>query len=79
MKKFIFTIVAFLFVSFINTTQSFASDINNDDTNENKSTQENISKTKDNNQIKKQKSAEDLFGDEQTFPFVAGLGKNAAH
>ena len=24
-------------------------------------------------------SAEDLFGDEQTFPFVAGLGKNAAH
>ena len=24
-------------------------------------------------------SGEDLFGDEQTFPFVAGLGKNAAH
>ena len=24
-------------------------------------------------------SAEDIFGDEQTFPFVAGLGKNAAH
>ena len=24
-------------------------------------------------------SVEDLFGDEQTFPFVAGLGKNAAH
>ena len=23
--------------------------------------------------------AEDIFGDEQTFPFVAGLGKNAAH
>ena len=22
---------------------------------------------------------EDIFGDEQTFPFVAGLGKNAAH
>ena len=21
----------------------------------------------------------DIFGDEQTFPFVAGLGKNAAH
>ena len=33
----------------------------------------------------KEKSAEiklsegDIFGDEQTFPFVAGLGKNAAH
>jgi len=24
-------------------------------------------------------SAEDIFGDEQTFPFVSGLGKNAAH
>ena len=24
-------------------------------------------------------SAEDIFGDEQTFPFVAALGKNAAH
>ena len=22
---------------------------------------------------------DDIFGDEQTFPFVAGLGKNAAH
>ena len=25
------------------------------------------------------KSDYDIFGDEQTFPFVAGLGKNAAH
>ena len=24
-------------------------------------------------------SIEEMFGDEQTFPFVAGLGKNAAH
>ena len=24
-------------------------------------------------------SVEDIFGDEQTFPFVAGLGKTAAH
>ena len=24
-------------------------------------------------------SDEDIFGDEQTFPFIAGLGKNAAH
>jgi len=24
-------------------------------------------------------SSEDIFGDEQTFPFVAGFGKNAAH
>ena len=24
-------------------------------------------------------NVDDIFGDEQTFPFVAGLGKNAAH
>tara|TARA_Y100001978_G_C23570765_1_gene374031 strand:+ start:186 stop:425 length:240 start_codon:yes stop_codon:yes gene_type:complete len=28
---------------------------------------------------KLKKSDGDIFGDEQTFPFVAGLGKNAAH
>ena len=26
-----------------------------------------------------QASNEDIFGDEQAFPFIAGLGKNAAH
>jgi len=35
---------------------------------------------KDNEKSSKIKSSEgDIFGDEQTFPFVAGLGKNAAH
>ena len=35
---------------------------------------------KDNEKSSKIKSREgDIFGDEQTFPFVAGLGKNAAH
>ena len=28
---------------------------------------------------KSNESNEDIFGDEQTFPFIAGLGKNAAH
>jgi len=28
---------------------------------------------------KSNSSKDDIFGDEQTFPFVAGLGKNAAH
>jgi len=32
-----------------------------------------------NNTEKSNSSMEDIFGDEQTFPFVAGLGKNAAH
>ena len=28
---------------------------------------------------KSSSNKDDIFGDEQTFPFVAGLGKNAAH
>ena len=34
--------------------------------------------TKDKNNMPKA-SNEDIFGDEQAFPFIAGLGKNAAH
>ena len=41
---------------------------------------DNIEKVKDNEKSTKTKLSEgDIFGDEQTFPFVAGLGKNAAH
>ncbi len=40
---------------------------------------EKVSDNLEKNKFKAEKSAEDLFGDEQTFPFVAGLGKNAAH
>tara|TARA_Y100000589_G_C26858261_1_gene508859 strand:- start:217 stop:393 length:177 start_codon:yes stop_codon:yes gene_type:complete len=29
--------------------------------------------------LKTSSNSDDIFGDEQTFPFVAGLGKNAAH
>ena len=40
---------------------------------------ENI-KTKNNKNDSLSKSSDDdIFGDEQAFPFVAGLGKNAAH
>ena len=42
-------------------------------------TSEKVSDNSEKNKFKAEKSAEDLFGDEQTFPFVAGLGKNAAH
>ena len=41
---------------------------------------DNIENVKDNEKsLKINRSQEDIFGDEQTFPFVAGLGKNAAH
>ena len=47
----------------------------------NKNVSENLNINKDNNEKKVDPnvSNEDIFGDEQTFPFVAGLGKNAAH
>ena len=79
MKKLILTFIAFLSVLIIDFDKSFASNTNVDDTSDSLITQENINETRDENEIKRQKSAEDLFGDEQTFPFVAGLGKNAAH
>ena len=45
-----------------------------------KNSLENIENVKDDEKSSKIKRSEvDIFGDEQTFPFVAGLGKNAAH
>ena len=52
-------------------------ELNNDFSEESK--QNNINKNiKDKNNMPKA-SNEDIFGDEQAFPFIAGLGKNAAH
>tara|TARA_Y100001970_G_C14219859_1_gene851994 strand:+ start:58 stop:297 length:240 start_codon:yes stop_codon:yes gene_type:complete len=79
MKKLILTFIAFLSVLIIDFDKSFASITNVDETSDSLITQENINEKKDENEIKRQKTTEDLFGDEQTFPFVAGLGKNAAH
>ena len=46
----------------------------------NKDSLDKIENVKDNEKSTKKKVIEDdIFGDEQTFPFVAGLGKNAAH
>ena len=78
MKRIVLFLCALVFSIFSNTNNSLAKEIENN-------IKENIS-----NEIEKIKpdnkknnisnsSAEDIFGDEQTFPFVAGLGKNAAH
>ena len=79
MKRIILFLCVLVFSIFSNTNNLLAKEIEN--------------KIKDNisNEIEEIKpdnnkktnisnsSAEDIFGDEQTFPFVAGLGKNAAH
>ena len=81
MKKFISIFLSLFFSLFINVSDVFSREIENKLNN-------NVpkdSKTKniklDNNDManKSKPSYEDIFGDEQAFPFVAGLGKNAAH
>ena len=78
--KFICTsIIALIFSFLINSQMVFAEQIDNSNQ-LNNDTLDNIEDAKNNqNSSKIKKSEGDIFGDEQTFPFVAGLGKNAAH
>ena len=78
MKRIILFLCVLVFSIFSNTKNLLAKEIENN-------IKENISNEieeikPDNKKISiSNSSAEDIFGDEQTFPFVAGLGKNAAH
>ena len=79
MKRIILFLCVLVFSIFSNTNNLLAKEIgnNNKDNISNK-----IEEIKPDNNKKiniSNPSAEDIFGDEQTFPFVAGLGKNAAH
>ncbi len=78
--KFIYTtIIALIFSFLINGQIAIAEQIDNNNQFDNDSLN-NIENAKDNEKSTKIKRSEgDIFGDEQTFPFVAGLGKNAAH
>tara|TARA_Y100001933_G_C18651059_1_gene418598 strand:- start:85 stop:294 length:210 start_codon:yes stop_codon:yes gene_type:complete len=68
-----------VFSFLINSPLAIAEQIENSNQLENNSL-ENIENVKDDEKSSKIKRSEaDIFGDEQTFPFVAGLGKNAAH
>ena len=78
MKRVVLFLCVLVFSIFSNTTNLLAKEIENN-------IKDNISNEieeikPDNKKIKiSASSIEDIFGDEQTFPFVAGLGKNAAH
>ena len=79
MKRIILFLCVLVFSIFSNTNNLLAKEIE-------KNIKDNISieieEIKPDNNKKtniSNSSAEDIFGDEQTFPFVAGLGKNAAH
>ena len=78
MKRIILFLCVLVFLIFSNTNNLLAKEIGNN-------IKDNISNeveeiNPDNKKTKiSNSSVEDIFGDEQTFPFVAGLGKNAAH
>ena len=78
--KFIFTtLIALMFSFLVNSEVVNSAEV--DYSNKlNEESLNNIENVKDNEKSTKiKRSEDDIFGDEQTFPFVAGLGKNAAH
>ena len=79
MKSIILFLCVLVFSLFSNTNNLLAKEIENNikDNISNEIEEIKPDKNKKNNILNS--SAEDIFGDEQTFPFVAGLGKNAAH
>ena len=79
MKRIILFLFVFVFSIFSNTNNLLAKEIENN-IKENISNEiEEIKPDKNKKNNISNSSVEDIFGDEQTFPFVAGLGKNAAH
>ena len=82
MKRIILFLCVLVFSIFSNTNNLLAKEIENnikDNIKDNISNEiEEINPNNKKTNISNS-SVEDIFGDEQTFPFVAGLGKNAAH
>ena len=79
MKRIVFLVFVFVFSIFSYTNNLLAKEIGN---NIKDNIYNEIEEIKPDNNKKTNISdspSEDIFGDEQTFPFVAGLGKNAAH
>jgi len=79
MKKIVLFLCVLVFSIFSNANNLLAKEVDN---NIKDNISNEIEEIKPDNNKKtniSNSSAEDIFGDEQTFPFVAGLGKNAAH
>jgi len=72
----VFVVSFFLSFSYC-LADEIGSDLNNNFSNESKSSD--VKTDINEKDITPRATNEDIFGDEQTFPFIAGLGKNAAH
>ena len=79
MKRIILFLFTICFSVLSNPFSSFADDIKENIEIHNPREKEEIKLDSSNKANISNSSFEDIFGDEQTFPFVAGLGKNAAH
>ena len=79
MRRIILFLCVLVFSIFSNTNNLLAKEIENNIKDNISNDIEEIKPDKNKKNNISNSSAEDIFGDEQTFPFVAGLGKNAAH
>jgi len=79
MKRIILFLCVLVFSIFSNTNNLLAKEIGNNIKDDISNEIEEIKSENNKKTNISNSSAEDIFGDEQTFSFVAGLGKNAAH
>ncbi|MBO8243914.1 hypothetical protein HA145_05420 [Prochlorococcus marinus XMU1411] len=79
MKRIILFLFVLVFSIFSNMDNLLAKEIGNNIKDNISNEIEDIKPDKNKKNNISNSSVEDIFGDEQTFPFVAGLGKNAAH
>ena len=79
MKRIILFLCVLVFSIFSNTNNLLAKEIGNNIKNDISNEIEEIKPDNNKKTNISNSSVEDIFSDEQTFPFVAGLGKNAAH
>ena len=79
MKRIVLFVFAFVFSIFSYTNNLLAKEIGNNIKDDISNEIEEIKPDNNKKTNISNSSAEDIFGDEQTYPFVAGLGKNAAH
>ena len=79
MKVFFSIIFTFFFSILINSQLVVANSISNSDNPDIEKTDKSQDSNENKKIVEKRNIQDDIFGDEQTFPFVAGLGKNAAH
>ena len=79
MKRIILFLCVLVFSILCNTNNLLAKEIGNNIKDDISNEIEEIKPDNNKKNNVSSSSAEDIFGDEQTFPFVAGLGKNAAH